>query len=83
MLGAEKAGIKKGLVIGLGMGLFWIIVYSSFAVAFWYGMILIQKEGLEPGKIYPVSMLSVCTIEKHVIWCSTDTNRDLLGVGHL
>ena len=38
---ARKAGIKRGTATGVGVGLVWVIIYVSFALAFWYGIGLI------------------------------------------
>lgn len=32
------------MVTGLGGGIMWLIMYCSFALAFWYGVKLIQEE---------------------------------------
>ena len=38
---ARKAGIKRGIATGIGVGLVCTIIYASFALAFWYGIGLI------------------------------------------
>ncbi len=38
---ARKAGIKRGMATGVGVGLVWAIIYASYALAFWYGITLI------------------------------------------
>ncbi len=32
---ARKAGIMRGALTGIGGGLMWLIIYSSYAIAFW------------------------------------------------
>ncbi|CAG7827122.1 unnamed protein product [Allacma fusca] len=38
---AQKAGKKRGAISGMGMGLIWLIMYGTYALAFWYGTKLI------------------------------------------
>ncbi|RUS83275.1 hypothetical protein EGW08_008955 [Elysia chlorotica] len=45
---------KKGLVIGLANSSLWVIVYVMFAGVMWFGLWLIQNDGLEPGSILQV-----------------------------
>ncbi|KAK4292716.1 hypothetical protein Pmani_034533 [Petrolisthes manimaculis] len=40
---AKTAGLQRGLVTGLGMGSIWLIMYASYALAFWYGTGLILE----------------------------------------
>ena len=48
-------GILKVLVLGVGFGLLWLIVFIAVAAAFYFGVTLIQKEGLRPGNVQMVS----------------------------
>lgn len=41
---AKNAGVKRGLVTGVGMGLMWLIIYASYSLAFWYGTGLILES---------------------------------------
>lgn len=41
---ARRAGIMRGLLTGVGGGLMWFIIYSSYALAFWYGVKLIMDD---------------------------------------
>lgn len=41
---ARKAGMLRGLLTGMGGGLMWFIIYSSYALAFWYGVKLIMDD---------------------------------------
>ena len=41
---ARKAGIMRGMLTGVGAGLMWFIIYSSYALAFWYGVKLIMDD---------------------------------------
>lgn len=42
---ARNKGIRKGFILGIGMGLAWLILYSSYGVGFWYGSRLVINEG--------------------------------------
>ena len=33
---ARKAGIKRGLLTGIGEGISWFVCYASYGLAFWY-----------------------------------------------
>lgn len=41
---AKKAGIMRGLLTGIGGGFMWLIIYASYALAFWYGVKLIMDD---------------------------------------
>ena len=41
---AERAGVMRGVLTGVGGGLMWFIIYSSYALAFWYGVKLIMDD---------------------------------------
>ncbi|KAK3865155.1 hypothetical protein Pcinc_029218, partial [Petrolisthes cinctipes] len=43
LLDARMAGLQRGLVTGLGMGSVWLVMYASYALAFWYGTGLILE----------------------------------------
>ncbi|GLH05847.1 Probable multidrug resistance-associated protein lethal(2)03659 [Gryllus bimaculatus] len=45
---AEAMGCKRGLFSGVGGGVMWFIIYSSYSLALWYGVELIL-EGREAG----------------------------------
>lgn len=40
---SKIAGKKRGAVSSFGMGLMWLIIYASYALAFWYGTKLILQ----------------------------------------
>ncbi|KAL2336383.1 hypothetical protein Fmac_010829 [Flemingia macrophylla] len=42
-------GAKVGFAKGIGMGVIYLITYSTWALAFWYGSILISKNELDGG----------------------------------
>ena len=42
-----RAGILRGVLVAVGAGLMWFIIYSSYALAFWYGVKLIMDDRVE------------------------------------
>ena len=62
---AKDINIKRGFFTGLGFGLLWFFIYSSYALAFWFGIGLIigeievanSKEVYDPATMVTVSIL--------------------------
>ena len=54
---ARFQGIRKGMILGLGMGAAWIVLYGSYALGFWYGAKLVREEShwYTPGRLLVVS----------------------------
>ena len=50
----EQAGVRKGTVIGLGLGVTFLVMFSSYGLAFWYGSTLISSGVMDPGSIVNV-----------------------------
>ena len=54
---ARRAGLLRGTLTGVGGGLMWLLIYSSYALAFWFGVKFIMDdrracfEGLAAGGI--------------------------------
>ncbi|XP_055387506.1 multidrug resistance protein homolog 49-like [Condylostylus longicornis] len=44
LIDSEKTGYKKGFWSGTGSGIMWFITYCSYALALWYGVVLIIDE---------------------------------------
>ncbi|XP_027337796.1 ABC transporter B family member 19-like [Abrus precatorius] len=42
-------GAKLGFAKGIGMGVIYLVTYSTWALAFWYGSLLIARNELEGG----------------------------------
>jgi ATP-binding cassette subfamily B (MDR/TAP) protein 1 len=51
---AEKLGIKSGIAAGFGLGFALFIMFSSYALAMWYGSLLVVNDGLSGGKVISV-----------------------------
>jgi len=52
---AKDFGIRKGVFAGAGMGFFFLVIFASYALAFWYGGKLIRDEGYTAGRMLIVS----------------------------
>ncbi|CAH3192815.1 unnamed protein product [Porites evermanni] len=48
---ARDFGVKMGVFMGLGMGILHMIMYGSYALAFWYGAKLIIKHEMNGGDV--------------------------------
>ena len=46
------------MILGLGMGAAWIVLYASYALGFWYGAKLVRDEpqNYTPGRLLVVSV---------------------------
>ncbi|KAK2970029.1 hypothetical protein RJ640_008369 [Escallonia rubra] len=44
-------GAKIGFAKGVGMGVIYLVTYSTWALAFWYGSILVAKKEIDPGTV--------------------------------
>lgn len=42
-------GAKIGFAKGAGIGIIYLVTYATWALAFWYGSILVAKEQLSGG----------------------------------
>lgn len=59
---AQRAGVKRGLMTGVGMGMMWLIIYAAYALAFWYGTGLILDSRRGDGDYDPAKLLIVSTV---------------------
>ncbi|KAF9976293.1 Multidrug resistance protein 1, partial [Modicella reniformis] len=51
---AYKSGVKKAFATGLGMGSFMLIMFLSYALAFWYGARQVKEGHMQPGDVLTV-----------------------------
>ena len=51
---AYKSGIHEGIASGSGQGLFSLVIFSSYALAIWYGGKLILEKGYTGGQVFNV-----------------------------
>ncbi|KAL0111878.1 hypothetical protein PUN28_013228 [Cardiocondyla obscurior] len=56
---AERTGIRRGMWSGIGGGIMWLIIYLSYALAFWYGVKLILEDRDKEEKEYTPAVLVV------------------------
>ncbi|KAM3965965.1 multidrug resistance protein homolog 49 [Aphomia sociella] len=59
LLPAKKTGTKKGIWSGLGSGVMWLIIYATYALAFWYGVGLILESRHEEKPVYTPAVLMI------------------------
>ncbi|OMH83420.1 Multidrug resistance protein 1, partial [Zancudomyces culisetae] len=46
-----KAGVKRAMMFGLGIGVLFFLIYSTYALGFWYGAKLIRDGVSTPTKV--------------------------------
>lgn len=51
---AEKLGINSGIAAGFGLGFALFIMFASYALAMWYGSVLVINDGLSGGSVISV-----------------------------
>jgi ATP-binding cassette subfamily B (MDR/TAP) protein 1 len=51
---AEKSGIKSGMAAGFGFGFALFVMFASYALAMWYGSVLVINDGLSGGTVISV-----------------------------
>ncbi|NXM14868.1 ABCBB protein, partial [Ploceus nigricollis] len=52
---AQHWGIRKGIIMGLFSGYMWLIIFLSYALAFWYGSkLVLEEEEYSPGTLLQV-----------------------------
>lgn len=62
MLGAKKLGIKRTLWSAVGAGVTWLMIFVSYALAFWYGTKLIidsRHQGEPEYDAYEFTIVSI------------------------
>lgn len=60
---ARKNNIRRSLFNALSMGFLWLIIYSSYGLAFWYGVELILRDKSNLNPTYTVS--NMVTVSLH------------------
>ncbi|KAM9165872.1 ATP-dependent translocase ABCB1-like [Pangshura tecta] len=51
---AKNIGIKKAITANLSMGIAFLLIYASYALAFWYGATLVLSDDYTVGKVLTV-----------------------------
>lgn len=52
---AKRIGIRKAITANISMGAAFLLIYASYALAFWYGTSLVLSGQYSIGKVLTVS----------------------------
>jgi ATP-binding cassette subfamily B (MDR/TAP) protein 1 len=52
--GARKEGIKKSITTGVGLGCLYLFLYNLYALAFYYGHVLVNNDEIVIGRVINV-----------------------------
>lgn len=52
-------GAKLGFAMGAGIGVIYLVTYSTWALAFWYGSILVARGEISGGAAIAFSLVSM------------------------
>ena len=52
---AKRIGIKKAITANISMGAAFLLIYASYALAFWYGTSLVLSREYSIGQVLMVS----------------------------
>lgn len=53
---AYKAGVDEGLAAGLGVGVFMLVLFCSYALALWFGAKMVITKGYTGGDVLNILM---------------------------
>lgn len=53
---AKRIGIKKAITANISMGAAFLLIYASYALAFWYGTSLVLSGEYSIGQVLTVSV---------------------------
>lgn len=69
---AKKIGIKKAISANISMGIAFLLIYASYALAFWYGSTLVISKEYTLGNAMTVSIFSnIYEESKNIIYPSS------------
>ncbi|CAB4029963.1 multidrug resistance 1-like isoform X1 [Paramuricea clavata] len=51
LVNAAKFGVSKGFGVGIGMGIFQMVILGNYALSLWYGIKLLREGDAEPGDV--------------------------------
>lgn len=54
---AKRIGIKKAITANISIGAAFLLIYTSYALAFWYGTTLVLSKEYSIGQVLTVSGL--------------------------
>lgn len=52
---AKRIGIKKAITANISIGIAFLLIYASYALAFWYGTSLVLSQEYTIGQVLTVS----------------------------
>ena len=52
---AKRIGIKKAITANISIGIAFLLIYASYALAFWYGTSLVLSHEYSIGQVLTVS----------------------------
>lgn len=66
LIHAYRNNVKRGFFGGLGFGVLWLCIYSSYALSFWYGVgLVIEERDLDPSEqTYDASTMITVSISE-------------------
>lgn len=67
LIDAKAMGIKKGMSTGLGMGFTWVVLFATYALAFWYGSKLVRESFSEGNDEYTPGVLLTVSCVNHLL----------------
>jgi len=79
---AEEIGIKKAKAQGLGMGFTFGVYFMCYALAFWYGSILVKDSQNDAASSFPPQSnvaFPLCTADLPFIMTGADMNSYVCG----
>lgn len=59
MAPAHKIGVKSGVIVGLGGGITWMLIFWAYSLCFWYGTPLIIGDRDKEDKVYTPGVLLI------------------------
>lgn len=69
---AKKIGIKKAISANISMGIAFLLIYASYALAFWYGSTLVISKEYTIGNAMTVSHFpNIYEEPKNIVYPST------------
>lgn len=72
---ANKMGVRKGALSGFGNGIMWLIIHSTYGVAFWYGIKLILEDRSKENPEYTPAVLMIVSIHLFIYLLTLDAEN--------
>lgn len=65
---AKNNNIKRSFLTGIGFGLLWFFIYSTYALAFWYGIKLVIEDKGKPENEQVYDAGNMVTVIKDLLY---------------